>query len=289
MNVTIAAFAITTLIVQTQLWANGMWAAYTGGMLVIILLANRQTQLQSKSPAPAFAMLVAQAAVISVLTVVSDHYFLTTMLSFIPVSLSQTALPRRWANFYDGAFLIALATVYGLSVEVRPRLQILLGSGAGFVFIIAFTRLAQSEALARQQLQGANAQLSEYAAQVARLATMRERNRLAREVHDSLGHYLTVINVQLEIVTKLMQSDPARAREAALKAKELAAEGLAEVRRSVSALRPSPLDDQPQAGAVGRLIDEARAAGLIVNFEQSGSTRALSQEIDTDIYRAERG
>jgi len=118
-------------------------------------------------------------------------------------------------------------------------LQITLGLGAGFLFIIAFTRLAQSEQQARHQLEAANQQLIDYAAQVEQLATIRERNRLAREVHDSLGHYLTVINVQLEVVTKLLESNPNKALEAAKRAKELASEGLSEVRRSVAALRPS--------------------------------------------------
>jgi signal transduction histidine kinase len=154
------------------------------------------------------------------------------------------------------------------------------------VFIIVFTQLANNERQAREQLQKANQQLAEYAEQVAQLATMRERNRLAREVHDTLGHYLTVINVQLEVVTKLIDSNPARAREAALKSKQLASEGLNEVRRSVSALRPTPLEDRPLPEAIRALIETSRDAGLMVTFEQTGLVRAVSPEIETVLYRA---
>jgi signal transduction histidine kinase len=162
----------------------------------------------------------------------------------------------------------------------------LLGVGAGFLFMIAFTRASENERLARQQLDAAHQQLAEYAAQVGQLATMRERNRLAREVHDSLGHYLTVINVQLEVVTKLSATNPAQALEAAQRAKELASEGLSEVRRSVAALRPSPIEDRPLPDAIQGLAAIAREAGLIVTFEQSGQTRALTPEVETVIYRA---
>jgi signal transduction histidine kinase len=164
--------------------------------------------------------------------------------------------------------------------------QVVLGLGAGFVFIIAFTELAQRERQAREELQKANQQLAEYAAQVEQLATMRERNRLAREVHDTLGHYLTVINVQLEVVTKLIDSNPARAKEAAGKAKELASEGLSEVRRSVSALRPTPLEDKPLPEAIRGLIETSRDTGLMVTFEQAGAARTLSSEMETVLYRA---
>jgi signal transduction histidine kinase len=71
-----------------------------------------------------------------------------------------------------------------------------------------------------------------------------------------------------------------------VRAKELASEGLAEVRRSVAALRPSPLDDQPLPQAIRRLADDTREAGLIISFEQTGSVRPLSPEIETVLYRA---
>ncbi len=175
---------------------------------------------------------------------------------------------------------------YAIGAGLNAAAQIFFGMGAGFVFIVVFTELAQSERQAREQLQKANQQLADYAAQVEQLATMRERNRLAREVHDTLGHYLTVINVQLEVVTKLIESNPPRAKEAAVKAKQLASEGLNEVRRSVSALRPTPLEDKPLAEAIRTLIETSRDAGLMVTFEQTGIARAVSPEIETVLYRA---
>jgi len=105
-------------------------------------------------------------------------------------------------------------------------------------------------------------------------------------VHDSLGHYLTVINVQLEVVNKLIDSDLDRAKESATRAKELASEGLAEVRRSVAALRPTPLDERPLSDVIRQLVDDARQDGLVITFEQQGNSKPLSPESEIVLYRA---
>jgi signal transduction histidine kinase len=254
--------------------------------VIFTIIADRCARHKHSSRAYTLSCVAALTIIVLVLTVLSDYYFLTMMLLFLVVAIAQGDLPRRLAYLVDAVILGALALIIAIGVNLNAALQVILGLGAGFVFIIAFTELAQRERQARQQLQQANQQLAEYATQVEQLATMRERNRLAREVHDTLGHYLTVINVQLEVVTKLIDSNPARAKEAAVKAKELASEGLSEVRRSVSALRPSPLEDKPLPDAIRGLIETSRDAGLMVTFEQSGAARALSSEMETVLYRA---
>jgi signal transduction histidine kinase len=165
-------------------------------------------------------------------------------------------------------------------------LDAMLDFGLALAFILLFSELLVRERRARAELGEAHHRLGEYADQVEQLATMQERARLAREVHDSLGHYLTVLSVQLEIVTKFLDADPTRAREAALRSQELAAEGLAEVRRSVAALRPSPLGDRSLLQALRRLADEAREAGLDVTFEQRGPPCPLAPQVETTLYRA---
>jgi signal transduction histidine kinase len=287
MYLTIAAFSIVTLISNaTGMWQNGRWLPYVIGVVIFTIIADRCARHKHSSRAYTLSCVAALTIIVLVLTVLSDYYFLTMMLLFLVVAIAQGDLPRRLAYLVDAVILGALALIIAIGVNLNAALQVILGLGAGFVFIIAFTELAQRERQARQQLQQANQQLAEYATQVEQLATMRERNRLAREVHDTLGHYLTVINVQLEVVAKLIDSNPARAKEAAVKAKELASEGLSEVRRSVSALRPSPLEDKPLPDAIRGLIETSRDAGLMVTFEQSGAARALSSEMETVLYRA---
>lgn len=279
-----AAVFVTALLTQAELFQSGRWIAFTVGILIFGALADLAVRLTHR-PRLSTWLLVSQGMAGLALLPISNFYTLVPMLTFITVSESRFILPGRWANVYSAMLLGAIAALYGLAHGWMAGLQAGGGYAAGYVFIIAFTRMAQREERAREQLELANRQLAEYAAEVERLATLRERNRLARDVHDSLGHYLTVLNVQLEIVTKLMEADPARAREAAVRAKELASEGLAEVRRSVAALRPSPLDDQPLPQAIRHLADDTREAGLMVSFEQTGSVRQLSPQVETVLYR----
>ena len=89
------------------------------------------------------------------------------------------------------------------------------------------------------ELQQAHRQLVAMQRQTAELAVTRERNRIAREIHDSVAHYLTVITVQLEAAEKLA-AQPSRAQEQVQRARRLTIECLEEVRRSVGALRSAP-------------------------------------------------
>jgi signal transduction histidine kinase len=161
-----------------------------------------------------------------------------------------------------------------------------LAYGVGVIFVVVFTRIAASEREARASLSEANRQLREHAAQVEELAVTKERNRLAREIHDSLGHYLTVVNVQIGAAQAMFSQDSKRALDHLSKAQTLTQEGLAEVRRSVAALRASPTESRPLAEAVGELVDQWNATGLKTTLTVLGTLRQLTPQADLTLYRA---
>lgn len=163
----------------------------------------------------------------------------------------------------------------------------------GFVFVAAFTRSAVTELIQRrrstillEELNETHAQLQRYADRVEELAVTRERNRMAREIHDTLGHYLTVINIQIESAQKLSNRDPERSREAMSTAKQLATECLNEVRRSVSALRPAALDDLSLSDAVSQLADEFRHCTDVTMHLQTKGEGTLQTSVEVIAYRA---
>ena len=90
----------------------------------------------------------------------------------------------------------------------------------GAVFAIVIGKLIVSERHARQQVR-------RYATEVEELATTRERNRIARDIHDSVGHYLTVVNVQIEAARATLGRDAAASSECLTRAQDLARQGLA--------------------------------------------------------------
>ena len=167
------------------------------------------------------------------------------------------------------------------------------GFSVAVAFAVVFTRIAVSAEQARGQgerlaaeLGEANVKLRENALQAEELAATRERNRLAREIHDGLGHYLTVIHVQLEAAHSTLGSDPATAAGAIEKARSMNQIALQEVRRSVSTLRTSPLQDRPLGEALRQLVAENGAAGLQVDWEVLGNPRTLSPQAALTVYRA---
>jgi signal transduction histidine kinase len=168
--------------------------------------------------------------------------------------------------------------------------EALISYSPAYVFTMVFSYVTRDALLAREhamalkeELETANTQLRAHAAQAEELATTRERNRLAREIHDGVGHYLTVISVQLEAAEKLLaQDDTTGATTAINKATTLSRDALDDVRRSVGSLRTEekrpPLDE-----AIRQLTVDA---GVNVNLAVSGQPRLLSEAVTHALFRA---
>ncbi len=222
-----------------------------------------------------------------------SHYVGAMWLILLPLAGYSVALPRPWMLAVCAlivlAFGVPMGLLFGWSEAVLSSIAFL----AGIVFVVIFVRLALREQNARMEVERlaaelaeANRKLREYAAQAEELAIARERNRLAREIHDSLGHYLTVIHVQIEAARAVMENDRQRALEALSKAQSLVHEGLAEVRRSVAALRASPTESRSLPEAVAMLVEECRAAGILAELAVHGEPRPLSPQAELTLYRA---
>jgi signal transduction histidine kinase len=141
-----------------------------------------------------------------------------------------------------------------------------------------------AERQSRQQLAVANKQLRQYADQIADRAILSERNRIAREIHDALGHTLTAQSIQLENALLFVESDLNRATGFLDRAQQLSRTALREVRQSVAKLRHSPLEGQQLAVAIDRLVRDLQEKDLQVNADRFPSLD-LSIEVEMAIYR----
>jgi signal transduction histidine kinase len=172
------------------------------------------------------------------------------------------------------SFTLFVLTLLGWyqSLPARPLLQerlryILLGYSLLFGLSLAFVLLLMNALLAerqsREKLALANEQLRQYALRIEDQATLQERNRIARDIHDSLGHSLTALNLQLETALKLWSADPAKATKFLLQAKRLGSTALQDVRHSVSAMRSDPLQGLSLEEAIASLTtDFYRSTGI---------------------------
>lgn len=182
-------------------------------------------------------------------------------------------LSQREANIIIALYVIlTIGVLFALLPLIAAFISFPIYLG-GFYFFISFAfatnRANQARAESQRllaELQETHQQLQAYATQVETLAVAEERNRLAREMHDTIGHRLTVAAVQLEAAQKLIHKDAAKAETLVATVREQVREALQELRQTVATLRHPLEADLPLSQALRRLIrDFEEASGVAVN------------------------
>ena len=136
-----------------------------------------------------------------------------------------------------------------------------------------------------EELQAMNEQLKEYASTAEKLAIANERNRFARDVHDTLGHSMTLLIALLEVSGISMKKDPAAAEEKLLEAANIAREGLRELRRSVRGIASEKLEKAGLKEAILSLAEDFRSSGVNVDVDIEGLEGAFDPEISNVVFR----
>jgi signal transduction histidine kinase len=123
----------------------------------------------------------------------------------------------------------------------------------------------------------------------ARLAVSDERARIARELHDVVGHSVSVMTVQASAARRLLRPHQEKEREALLVVEQTGREALAEMRRMVGVLRrpeeAPALAPQPTLEQIERLVEQTRDAGLPVDLRIEGEPIPLPAGLDLTAYR----
>lgn len=195
-------------------------------------------------------------------------------------------------------FIFSAANIGG--IRPSPPLGVsklggLIDRSTGSLISLLFTLLlaqAMSQAIHAQQklthllqsLEASHRQLQGYASRVADLATTEERNRLARDIHDSLGHHLAAINIQLAKASAYRERDPDRAYDAVKHAQETVQDALKDVRASVSSLRQegTPFSFQTSLEELIRRMDHS---DLDITLNQAGECLNYSSLKLMTLYR----
>jgi len=167
----------------------------------------------------------------------------------------------------------------GLTVTL---IQTIIFLAVGFSISYLMSRLKEQQ----QSLAEANTRLTHHASTLEHLATSRERNRVARELHDTLAHTLSGLSVQLEAVKAYWDVDPQKARSTLEESLKEAHSGLGETRRALQALRASPLDDLGLSLAVRTMAEDTAArTNLALNLSVADKLPSLSPDVEQCIYR----
>jgi len=216
-----------------------------------------------------------------------------TILLFIPLivvswrySIQQVILFCGLTSALNLALLFSSTALIG-----RDPLRSLLG--ILFVQVVAFllvghmiVYLMNIQRGQRRRLTEANERLAQHASIVEQLTITRERNRLARELHDVLAHTLSGVAVELEGLRATMHRDPEQATSLLDHSLQAIREGLTETRRTLQELRAKPLEDLGLALAVRTLAESyAERADVHIELDIDQDLGDIPAEVQQSVYR----
>ncbi|MGO4598361.1 sensor histidine kinase [Terrabacter sp. 2RAF25] len=203
----------------------------------------------------------------------------STVLLVLVVVQAVLLLPLGWS-----VVVAALVPLVHVGMPMADGLREVVSTGLACAFAFVLAALHVREQRAREALAVANERLLELGAQAEELATMRERTRVARDIHDGLGHHLTVVGMQVQAARAVLAADPTRADALLAQAEDQARQALTSVRESVGALRGTRVPRLPDR--LRALADESAAAGLPTSVAVDGEERRLGEEVQSALYRA---
>ncbi len=273
-------------------------ALLMGATVVLLLSVDRIEYYFYGERTPrnvAIALLIARIGLIELVAQLDQFRFSPFLYLIIPllaslyfgITVGYAFMALAWIVFF-----VKESFFDALWLQKPQQFHSLIIYTLGLIFAItvaqAFLRERSSRANAERflnELEESHRQLRAYSEQVAELATTKERNRLARDIHDTLGHYLTVINVQLEKALAFRDKNPQEAEQAVSDAKRFASEALRDVRRSVSALH-NIQDVQALVPSIADLVGYMHSEQRQIKLNIEGREADFSQQARLALYRS---
>jgi signal transduction histidine kinase len=276
-------------------WVIALLALNAALLILEAWLSRRRASHPDETPAfdvdlrPVYLLL--QAAIITGLQLnhPTQDFF---ALLFIPISLSAVLFYGKRGFLWIAAFSLALAVPLITSNSGWRFGMVMALNYGGLCFLFGGYAYQERKAEAARgetqrmvgELQVAHRQLREHASQKEELAAEQERNRLARELHDSVTQTVFSMNLTVQAARLLLEKDKSRAAGQLERLEELAASALREIQALVSSLRPAPAVAEDLPAALHRLAAERRSRdGLQVTLEVAGD-RKLAESVAAGLY-----
>ncbi len=225
-------------------------------------------------------------------------YFEGSSKKLLPLILGSTFLLIFDFNACSNFFKITsfetyteyyIGTVAAVLILVKNLLTTL-----NIIFFIAYTILHLRDQMdekdeinsLNEQLRAANTELENFAAESEKLAQTRERNRLAREIHDTLGHTLTGIIAGIDAAMAVADVSPETLKRYLSLVSDVARQGMTDVRRSVNELRPDALEQGDLLSAIHKMISQMGAASKVdITLDNRAGRLSFGEDEEKIIYR----
>ena len=200
----------------------------------------------------------------------------------LTIEIAACMVLMRSLNFsYDGVVLLVVA-------DMMQRYEGHHRAYLSYLVLLIKNKNEERERirLLNEKLEEANQRLRAYAIHAGRMAETRERNRLAREIHDTLGHALTGITAGLDACMVTLESAPEFTRTQLARIRDTAQKGITDVRRSMKKLRPDAMEKMPFQEAIAAMTnDYAEASGMEITLDVQKWPADLREDQEDVIYR----
>ncbi len=211
---------------------------------------------------------------------------------FVPLVLMAWQYSYRMVIIYT-IFTNCLELIVLLAVVENPTYEIISLVSVPLLRAFAFgvvgsivNTLVRTQRQQNQKLIQTNLRLNQYAGTLEQLATTRERNRLAAELHDTLAHTLSGLSINLEAIKTVVDPAQNEAQTMLDNSLRITRSGLDETRRVLKALRAGPLEDLGLKKAMQNLVEGASIrCSIPITFECPDQMPALPMDVEQSIYR----
>lgn len=270
-KIVIIFYGIEIIICLTLMYIVNM--SYSG--IILVVVADILTYMNNKKYK---AILL---SIMLAIYILSDYDFISLRLNIISFSQHLT--------YYNKSIQSYLLGLKSMAIAINSMIFIL--------YMITLIRIQSDENKrikilnkklneANEELSLMNIKLKDYAKTNEKMAETRERNRLAREIHDTIGHNLTGIIAGIDACTTMMDYDLNEVKSQLTIISDVARQGINEVRRSVRALRPDALENLSLEDAIKRMIsDISKTAKVNVEFNKFIDDFKFNTDEEDAIYR----
>ena len=211
-----------------------------------------------------------------------DHW---AILYFLLSAQAMLVFSRRIGYLWLSVFILAMAGALIPTTGWRDGLPLVLLYGAGFHFFGSFATLTARAEADRAELQEAHRKLQKASKQAEELAVAQERNRLARDLHDSVTQSIFSMTLTAESARIQLERDPVRTAPLLVRLQELAQNSLEEMRSLIYQLRPTEVAEGGLVPAIrNHLATLESRDGLIVELKVEGERR-LARYQEEGMYR----
>ncbi|MEU3525377.1 sensor histidine kinase [Streptomyces sp. NPDC038707] len=273
-----SAMALVAVLLGRESRSQG-WPELDAPAYLLVALAHLPVALRGRHPVTAFAAVEAAAAVY-----VTLGYWPVVCTFGCLLALYTVAATRSLRAALVCAGCLAALWVYAGVVSHTPSMASVLGQALLYCSVLVwFGHLARRSAELTRRLRAEQAER-------ARRAVAEERGRIARELHDVVAHHMSVISVQAGLARFVLDSAPAKARDALGTIADTSGEALEELRRMLHVLREEDPGSpgrapMPTLARLGDLVERVRAGGLPVDLAVEGPERPLPPGVELCAYR----